>query len=90
VNSKEGICLLDGGASDTMTPRKDLLRDYVPIKGEVTVGDGTSLKIEGKGKLLLHISKECVEASTLISLMFYMFQSYKIISFPKAHSIRKV
>jgi len=40
-------------------PRKDLLRDYVPIKGEVTVGDGTSLKIEGKGKLLLHISKEC-------------------------------
>jgi len=38
-----------------MTPRKDLPRDYVPIRGE----DGTSLKIEGKGKLLLHISKEC-------------------------------
>ena len=42
-----------------MTSRKELLRNYIPMSGEVTIGDGSVLKIEGKGSLLLHISAEC-------------------------------
>ena len=57
--NNQGIWLLDGGASDFMTPRRDLIRDFVPMKGEVLVGDGNPLKIEGKGKVLLKISPEC-------------------------------
>jgi len=57
--SREGIWLLDGGASDTMTSRSDLFCDFTPTFEEVTVEDGTPLKIEGKGKILLHISDEC-------------------------------
>lgn len=55
----QGIWLLDGGASDFMTPRRDLFRDFIPMKGEVLIGDGNPLKIEGKGKVLLNISPEC-------------------------------
>jgi hypothetical protein len=57
--TNQGVWILDGGASDHMTPRKELLRDYEPMSGEVSIGDGRLLKIVGKGKLLLHISEEC-------------------------------
>jgi len=59
TESREGIWLSDGGASDTMTSRRKLFREFLPMTGEVTVGDGTPLKIEGKGKVLLHVSDEC-------------------------------
>ena len=38
IDTTEGLWLLDGGASDTMTSRKELLRNYVPMSGEVTAG----------------------------------------------------
>lgn len=55
----QGLWLLDGGASDHMTPKRELLTDYIPMCGEVSIGDDSLLKIAGKGKLLLRVSDEC-------------------------------
>lgn len=58
-SSKMGqrVWLLDTGASDFMTPRRDLFKDFVPMEGEVTIGDGNPLKIKGRGKVLLKIAE---------------------------------
>ncbi|XP_023719031.1 uncharacterized protein LOC111870744 [Cryptotermes secundus] len=42
-----------------MTNRKDLMHDFASINGEVAVGDGAPLKIAGKGRIMLKMSKEC-------------------------------
>lgn len=59
TKGNEGVWLIDSAASDHMTHRRDLMEDFVPMSGEVLVGDGSPLQIEGKGSVLLHISSEC-------------------------------
>lgn len=54
-----GVWILDGGASDHMTPRRDLFTEFSYMSGEVIVGDGAPLQIEGKGTVRLRISDEC-------------------------------
>ena len=54
-----GLWILDGGATDHMTNRKDLFVDMKPLTGKVEVGDGHPIDIEGIGTVKLNISSEC-------------------------------
>lgn len=59
VPDGQGVWLLDCGASDHMCPRRELFHHLEPMEGEVEVGDGAPLRIEGKGSVMLNISDEC-------------------------------
>ncbi|KAK9696473.1 hypothetical protein QE152_g31896 [Popillia japonica] len=61
MNKKEQVYninewTLDSGATDHMTPFKEILSDFIEVNlGTVIAADGNRLKIKGKGKALLDI-----------------------------------
>jgi gag-polypeptide of LTR copia-type/Zinc knuckle len=59
VPNNGGVWLLDCGASDHMTNRRDLIHDFEEMHGVVEVGDGAPLQIAGKGKVTLQMSDQC-------------------------------
>ena len=58
VPSNDGTWLLDCSASDHMTSRRDLMKDFKASGGEVELGDGAPLKILGIGSVVIHMSEE--------------------------------
>lgn len=68
----DGVWVLDCAASDCMTNRRDLFTDFLEMNGSVAVGDGTPLRVQGQGNILLHLSKECGGVDITFSGVLYV------------------
>ena len=56
---RNGVWILDGGASDHMSFNREAFISFKQCPGEVEIGDGSPLKIEGTGSVLIRMSDEC-------------------------------
>lgn len=68
----DGTWMLDSAASDHMTPCRELLEEFAPYDGEVTIGDGKTLQIKGIGSALIPMSDECGGWNIKLSEVLYI------------------
>ena len=67
VNKKDSPdeLVLDGGATTTFIKDSHLLANVIPLRGSVTVGDGTKVPITGKGTITLSNGKSRLKIAAL-------------------------
>lgn len=71
-NGSKGDSVLDSAASDHMINRRNLFTEFLETKGSIAVGDGAPLKIQGQGKICLHLSEECGGIDVILFDVLYV------------------
>ena len=67
------VWLLDSGATNHMSPYKDLFEELHDYSGVVDVADGEPLQLKGRGNVVLKVDKRCGTFDIKLTKMYSMY-----------------